>query len=110
MRAPRLQEMSDEATKIQAEDLIKWVDRRVEKSLRAGSGDTTLAQVLWFVCVQEARLLLEDTTRSNARGIRDGIGPYKTIEHLQGWLDTLEGVQTEEELHEDLLEFWKEGA
>lgn len=66
--------------------------------------------IIWFICVQSARLLYDCTTRDNASLFKDGIEPY-TLENIQErWLDTLyedsENVSEQEyqDVYDDLVQ------
>lgn len=86
-----------------ADDLFRWVEANVPLEARKGSGPSTLEQVCWYVAYQDAQILQEGATaRHLAQAILAGIGPYKTLEHVEEWLQG----RDVEEIRAGMLGFW----
>lgn len=49
----------------------------------------TADRLIWFVCIQEARILSDATTKDIAGMFRDGIEPINSLAQVQGYLDMI---------------------
>ncbi len=82
-----------------ARALIQWACDNIPKLRRPAD---VLEHILWFVCYEEAVLMSEDSIKGVARALRAGIGPYKTVEHLQEWLEG----QDLDDVRQRIRDFW----
>lgn len=89
--------------------ILRWLNTVVgEAKLTRAGHKTTLAAALWFCAYHDAQTLAGEATRDLAQALVEGIGPYKTEEHLDDFLDAYRGEDEWRDLLELLEDFWKE--